>query len=120
MFQNKIEVNKRTGIPKNIQDTNKLTAKSLNKLNKENPGFSSKENKSTGNQSIICQLSTLSIRAKDESPEERKIRKKLLKGYRKERRIERKINTDAFKEESKRQSKIAINNRNNVQGNKIL
>lgn len=89
-------------------------------FNKENPGFTDREGKSVGKQSIISQLSTLSIRPKDESPEERRMRKKLLKEYRKERRIEKKMNTEAFKEEAKRQVKIVINNRNNVQGNKIL
>lgn len=37
-----------------------------------------------------------------------------------ERRIERKINTEAFKEEKKRQEKILLNNRQNIQGNRIL
>lgn len=76
--------------------------------------------KSMGGQSIISQLSTLSIRAKNESPEERKERKKLLKDYKRERRLEKKTNTEAFKEEKRRQIKISINNRNNVQGNKIM
>lgn len=120
MFQNKIEINKKTGIPKNILDLNKLTNKAIKKLNEENPGFLSNDCKSVGNQSIISQLSALSIRPKHELPEERKLRKQLLKEYRKERRIEKKINTEAFKEEAKRQIKISINNKNNVQGNKIL
>lgn len=89
-------------------------------FNQENPGFADKEGKSVGKQSIISQLSTLSIRPKDESPEERRTRKRLLKEYRKERRIEKKMNSEAFKEEAKKQIKIAINNRNNIQGNKIL
>lgn len=59
-------------------------------------------------------------RAKDETPEEKKERKRLLKEYRKERRIEKKANKEAFKEEKKRQEKIMMNNRNNVQGNKIM
>lgn len=71
-------------------------------------------------QSVISQLSTLSIRPKNEAPEDRKERKKALKDYRKERRLEKKLNSEAFKEEAKRQVKIVINNRNNVQGNKIL
>ncbi|KOB66735.1 Uncharacterized protein OBRU01_20817, partial [Operophtera brumata] len=40
--------------------------------------------------------------------------------YRKERRVEKKANKEAFKEEKKRQEKIMLNNRNNVQGNKIM
>lgn len=101
-------------------DSNKLTAKALIQLNNENGEYRSKDAKSSGGQSIISQLSTLSIRNKNETPEERRERKKNLKEYRKERRIEKKLNTAAFKEEAKRQIKVAINNRNNVQGNKIL
>lgn len=94
--------------------------KALNKLKDENPGFLSRDAKSMGSQSVISKLSTLSIRPKYESPEDKTNRKKLLKEYRKERRIEKKMNTEAFKEETKRQIKININNKNNVQGNKIL
>lgn len=95
----------------------------MNRLNEENDfaaGLNYKGPKSVGGQSIISQLSTLSIRPKNESPEERKERKRLLKDYKRERRLEKKANTEAFKEEKKRQIKIAINNRNNVQGNKIM
>ncbi|XP_049817052.1 protein LTV1 homolog [Aethina tumida] len=118
---NKIKINKRTGIPENVLDSNKLTTKALNKLNEEyDSQTNNKGPKSYGGQSIISQLSVLSIRDPNETPEEKKERKKALKEYRKERRIERKANKEAFKEEQKRQVKIAINNRNNVQGNKIL
>lgn len=120
IFQNKIEVTNKTGIPKNVLGSNKLSTAAVNMFNKQNPGFHSTDEKSFGNQSVISQLSSLSIRAKDESPEEKKLRKQLLKEYRKERRIEKKNNTAAFKEEIRRQVKIAMNNKNNVQGNKIL
>ncbi|CAH1977533.1 unnamed protein product [Acanthoscelides obtectus] len=116
----KIQIDKRTGIPKNVLGANKLTAQALNKLNEENGGYRSTDAKSHGGQSIISQLSELSIRPKDETPEERRDRKKQLKEYRKERRVEKKANSLAFKEEAKRQSKIVINNKNNVQGNRIL
>lgn len=62
----------------------------------------------------------ISFRPKDETPEEKKERKRLLREYRRERRLEKKANKDAFKEEKKRQEKILLNNRNNVQGNRIL
>lgn len=71
-------------------------------------------------QSVLSTLSVLSIRPKDETPEEKRERKRLLKEYRFERRAERKANTMAFKEEKKQQEKIKINNRNNVQGNRIV
>lgn len=71
-------------------------------------------------QSVLSTLSVLSLRPKDETVEEKRQRKKLLKEYRAERRIERKCNTEAFKDEKKRQSQIEINSRNNIQGNRIL
>lgn len=71
-------------------------------------------------QSVLTTLSVLSIRPKDETAEERQERKRLLREYRAERRIERKANSLAFKDEKKRQDKININNRNNLQGNKIV
>lgn len=71
-------------------------------------------------QSVLSTLSVLSLRPKDESAEEKHQRKRLLKEYRQERRIERKANAEAFKEEKLRQGHIEINNRNNLQGNRIL
>lgn len=76
--------------------------------------------KSLCDQSVLSTLSVLSIRPKDESLEEKRQRKRLLKEYRNERRIERKANQDAFKEEKKRQINICLNNKNNLQGNRIL
>lgn len=135
---NKIKIDKRTGIPKDVIDSNKLTAKALNRLDQENTGYQPKGPKSvagkfsTSNtltlfdwnrnlgQSVISQLSALSIRNKNETPEEKRDRKMALKEYRRERRLEKKQNSEAFKDEAKRQVKISINNRNNVQGNRIL
>lgn len=71
-------------------------------------------------ESVLSTLTVLSIRPKDETSDEKKDRKRLLKEYRKERRIEKKANKEVFKEEKKRQEKIMLNNRNNVQGNRIL
>lgn len=71
-------------------------------------------------QSVLSTLSVLSIRPKDETLEEKRQRKRLLKEYRTERRFERKGNQDAFKEEKKRQTQISLNSRNNLQGNRIL
>lgn len=119
----KIKINPKTGIPKDVlgNDT-KLTMKSLAKFNAMN-GIEEHEAQDDGRtnaESILSTLSVLSIRPKDESLEEKKDRKRLLKEYRKERRVEKKANKEAFKEEKKRQEKIILNNRNNVQGNKIL
>ncbi|XP_078037900.1 LTV1 ribosome biogenesis factor [Augochlora pura] len=117
----KIKVHSRTGIPKNILDASsgKLTAKNLAQFDQEN-----EKSKPRGPQSVAetmkSTLSILSIRPKNETSEDRKERKKALKEYRKERRIERKANSEAFKEEKKRQEKILLNNRQNVQGNRIV
>lgn len=92
----------------------------MNELNKQNTELGNNGTKSVEGQSVISQLSQLSIRPKDESAQERRDRKKLLKEYRRERRLEKKLNSLAFKEEKERQIKININDRNNVQGNKIL
>ncbi|XP_026728506.1 protein LTV1 homolog [Trichoplusia ni] len=118
---NKIQLNSR-GLPKDaLGKDNKLTAKSLAKFNAMNDaGSSTDDDERTNAETILSTLSVLSIRPKDESPEEKKERKRLLKEYRKERRIEKKANKEAFKEEKKRQEKIMLNNRNNVQGNRIL
>lgn len=71
-------------------------------------------------QSVLSTLSVLSIRPKDETVEEKRQRKRLLKEYRTERRFERKGNQEAFKEEKKRQTHISLNKQNNIQGNRIL
>ncbi|CAD7012308.1 unnamed protein product [Ceratitis capitata] len=117
----KIEIDPKTGLPTNVLrngDNNQLTEKALAKL--DNGAFSSGGPKSLCNKSLISTLSVLSIRPKDETPEEKRERKRLLKEYRLERRIERKANTEAFKEEKKRQTHVKINQNCNQQGSKIV
>ncbi|CAK9821114.1 Protein LTV1 homolog [Anthophora plagiata] len=117
----KIKVDSRTGIPKHVLDgsSKKLTAKTLAQFDQQNESCKSKGPQSVA-ETMKSTLSMLSVRPKDETAEERKQRKKALKDYRKERRVERKANSEAFKEEKKRQEKILLNNRQNIQGNKIL
>ncbi|XP_039749446.1 protein LTV1 homolog [Pararge aegeria] len=119
-----IKINPKTGIPEGaLEKQNKLTLKSLAKFNAENKGDSneaSDDDGLTNADTILSTLSVLSIRPKEETQEEKKERKRLLKEYRKERRVEKKANKEAFKDEKKRQEKIMMNNRNNVQGNRIL
>lgn len=68
----KIQINPKTGIPILKQ---RLTAQALKSLdNKDTPKYSSK--------SVISALSMLSIRPKDETPEEKLKRKKALKEFR--------------------------------------
>uniref|UniRef100_A0A2M4A2Q8 Protein LTV1 homolog n=1 Tax=Anopheles triannulatus TaxID=58253 RepID=A0A2M4A2Q8_9DIPT len=115
----KIQINAKTGLPANVlgAEGDKLTIKSLAKLQQD--GSKSGGPKSLCDESVISTLSVLSIRPKDETPEEKRERKKLLKEYRCERRIERKANTQAFKEEKKIQEKVKINNQVNA-GKRIL
>ncbi|KAG6453865.1 protein LTV1 homolog [Manduca sexta] len=119
----KIQINPKTGMPKDtLGNDNKLTIKSLAKFNAINEAGDqdSDEDGRTHAESVLSTLSVLSLRPKDESAEEKKERKRLLKEYRRERRVEKKANKEAFKEEKKRQEKIMMNNKNNVQGNRIL
>lgn len=118
----KIQVNPKTGLPKNILDGDqpgKLTQKSLAKLALEEEK-SLDGPKSLCAESVMTTLSVLSLRPKDETPEEKRERKKLLKEYRNERRIEKKSNKVAFNEERLRQNMLQINAKNNLQGNKIV
>ncbi|XP_063388030.1 protein LTV1 homolog [Cydia fagiglandana] len=118
----KIRINPATGIPKDVLGSDsKLTARSLAKFNAlQHAGDDDDDDAETNAETVLSTLSVLSLRPKDETPEEKKERKRLLKEYRKERRVEKKANKEAFKEEKKRQEKILLNNRNNVQGNRIL
>lgn len=118
----KIQIDHKTGLPKNVLDGDqkgKLTIKSLSKLAHEEDS-SSGGPKSLCAESVISTLSVLSLRPKDETPEEKRERKKLLKEYRNERRIEKKSNKLAFNEERLRQNLLQINAKNNLQGNKII
>ena len=117
----KISIDPKTGLPANVLrggDNNQLTAKALSKL--EAPTKLAEGPKSLCAKSMLSTLSVLSIRPKDETPEEKKERKRLIREYRTERRIERKANAEAFKEENKRQIQIKLNQRSNQQGKKIL
>nr|CAG4643314.1 EOG090X08PQ [Ilyocryptus agilis] len=114
----KIKVCAKTGVPLDVLGKPGLTRKYLNQLDHE-AGLCD-DGKCADTRSIISSLSTISIRAKDETPEQRKERKQLVKEYRRERRTEKKANTIAFKEEKKLQEKQALNNRINVHGMKLM
>merc|ERR1712137_1395770 len=106
----KITVDPKTGIPRNVLGKPGLTKKFLDQFNEAT------NDRDGDTQSMISTLSTISIRPKDETPEQRKERKMLVKEYRKERRMEKKANSLAFKEEKLRQEKQNLNNRVNVSG----
>jgi protein LTV1 len=133
----------KTGVPLNVLGKPGLTKKFLDQLDQQTDG--TKKNYAD-TQSIISTLSTISIRPKDETPEQRTERKRLVKEYRQvlsdsyfflikyfkkylmigflffkqERRKEKKTNSLAFKEEKKLQEKQHINNRKNISGIKLL
>ena len=117
----KIKIDRKTGIPKNVLNgpSDKLTAKSLAQFDSIN-GKGMQRGPLSVAETLKSIVSELSVRPKDETPEERKERKQVLKLYRRERKIERKANTEAFKEEKKRQEKIMLNNKKNIQGNRIV
>lgn len=117
----KIEVNPKTGMPMNVlsnDQAGKLTEKSLAKLNNEATSVITGP-KSLCAESVLSTLSVLSIRPKDETPEEKRERKKLLKEYRTERRFEKKANRLAFNEERLKQHATNMNQKNNLQANRI-
>uniref|UniRef100_A0A182R1E6 Protein LTV1 homolog n=1 Tax=Anopheles farauti TaxID=69004 RepID=A0A182R1E6_9DIPT len=116
----KIQINPKTGLPENVlgPEGGKLTMKSVAQLEQHGTDKPSGP-KSLCDGSVISTLSVLSLRPKDETPEEKRERKKLLKEYRAERRIERKANTLAFKHEKQLQEKSKINSQRNA-GQKIV
>lgn len=95
----KIRINPKTGVPILQQ---RLTAQALKSLD-------NKDTLKSDSKSVISALSMLSIRPKNETPEEKLKRKKALKEFRQERRVERKANTLAFKEQKKKMEKELIN-----------
>lgn len=68
----------KTGIPLNVLGKPGLTKKFLDQLDQETGA----KKDCVETQSIISTLSTISIRPKDETPEQRKDRKLLVKEYR--------------------------------------
>ncbi|XP_067120677.1 protein LTV1 homolog [Centruroides vittatus] len=123
-----IKLSQKTGVPINVLANRGLTKQQLKKLQKShvNDGDSSDDNESCedrcDNQSTVyTRHSTAStVRSKNETPEERRARKALIKKIRKERRAEKKCNKLAFKEEKKRQEKIAQNILHNLQSVKLV
>nr|CAG4644080.1 EOG090X08PQ [Lepidurus arcticus] len=115
----RIRVSGKTGIPFDVLGKPGLTKKFLDELNEANKQTGPKGD-TVETESILSTMSTMSIRPKDETPEDRRLRKQALKEFRRERRIEKKSNTLAFKEEKKRQEKFVINNRVATLGAKIV
>lgn len=115
----KIQINSSTGIPKGVisDEKQKLSNKALVKLQRQAAG-DDEMNPHGVPESVISTLTALSFRPKDETPEEKRERKKLVKEHRLDRRMERKANTIAFKQEKVRQDKIKATN--SLKTNKIV
>ncbi|XP_058789809.1 protein LTV1 homolog [Phymastichus coffea] len=110
-----IKINTKTGIPTNSEQC----LRNIRAVNLP-PELRSTIQKSMNSQRTCTLNKSVYSRPKNESPEERRQRKQLVKDERKERRKERKINLLAFKEEEKKQKKILLNKNQNIQGNRIL
>jgi len=108
-----IVLSSKSGVPKDVLGRG-LTAAALKQLDLENDQGCEDDMKS-----VRSRMSTVSIRPKHETVEEKKARKSELKNLRKERREEKKANTQAFKSEKIRQEKVNLNLKNNLQGIKI-
>lgn len=112
----RVKVDPRTGIP---VDKPGLTAANLKKLNHGNLLSSDSRDEDeqtmmTGTKSVTSLLSKMSVRTKDETPEEKKVRKSVVKELRRERRQEKKANRLAFKQEEKRLHQEAVNVHQNL------
>jgi len=112
----RIELHPRTGLP--ILDKPGLTARKLAELDALNEESERRARQSEGapydSRSIassrVSQLTALSQRSKNETPEERKQRKAALKEFRRERRAEKKANRLLFKTEEIKQHKQEVTN----------
>lgn len=110
----RVKVDPRTGMP--VDSKPGLTAANLKKLNQGTLSMMRDEDEMTmtTHKSVTSLLSKMSVRTKDESPEEKKARKSLVKELRRERRQEKKANRLAFKQEEQRQHREAVNVRQNL------
>ncbi|CAL8131702.1 unnamed protein product [Orchesella dallaii] len=112
--KNLIKVSGRTGIPVGVLGKGGLTKDNLKVLDEK---YNEEHGVPERRQTIMSGMS--SIRSKNETTQERRERKQLVKEHRRERRLERKANTDAFKDEKKRLEKVRLNIKANVQGLKL-
>ena len=110
----------RSGMPKDVlgRGGSGLTASALKRFDLETGAADAFANHDT--RTLVSRVSELSIRNKHETLQEKRDRKKAFREHKRERRLEKKANQQAFKDEKQLQSKNEMNNRNNVQGVKIV
>ncbi|RWS16900.1 protein LTV1-like protein [Dinothrombium tinctorium] len=112
----KLKIDPKTGIPVGVFDKAVLSKKNLKQFESEQKRDDLDDCRSLRS-SIISEMS---VRPKNETPEERKARKEALKEYKRERREEKKANKTAFKLESQRQNKEVLNLRNRLKAVKLV
>lgn len=103
--QKLIRVSVRSGIPLDVLPPRGPTAKQAERMSRIND-------------SDLPRAAT-QPRSREESTEERRVRKQAVREERKERRAEKKANKTAFKQEKVRQEKQMLNLRTNIQGLKL-
>ncbi|KAB5523614.1 hypothetical protein PHYPO_G00154620 [Pangasianodon hypophthalmus] len=103
--QKQIRVSSKTGIPLDVLPKSGLTARQVERMERIND-------------SDLPRVST-QPRSREESKEDRKLRKQAIREERKERRVEKKANKVAFKQEKQKQEKQMVSLRANVQGMKL-
>ncbi|XP_058237148.1 protein LTV1 homolog isoform X2 [Hemibagrus wyckioides] len=103
--QKQIRVSSKTGIPLDVLPRRGPTARQVERMERIND-------------SDLPRVST-QPRCREESKEDRKLRKQAIKEERKERRVEKKANKVAFKQEKQKQEKQMVSLRANVQGMKL-
>lgn len=116
-MQNPIKISGKTGLPQDVFGKG-LTASALRQLDAQNGGPGGARDHETA--TLTSRVSELSVRNRHETTDEKRARKAAFKEYKRERRLEKKANQQAFKDEKARQEKDGINNRRNVQGQKIV
>ncbi|XP_060716051.1 protein LTV1 homolog isoform X2 [Tachysurus vachellii] len=103
--QKQIRVSNKTGIPLDVLPQRGLTARQVERMERIDD-------------SDLPRVST-QPRSREESKDDRKLRKQAIKEERKERRMEKKANKVAFKQEKQKQEKQMVSLRAKVQGMKL-
>lgn len=103
-----IKISSKIGIPVGVLHSSGLNASVLKALDVE-----------TSTNTTPSVKGLMPKRSKDETAEEKRNRKRIIKEQRRDRRIEKKANTTAFKEEKKRQIKVMLNLQQNLTGIKL-
>lgn len=111
--KDKVQLSSRTGLP--VKDKGGLSRQGLKRLEQE-LGEEEDDRDETRSRTSVAS----SIRPKNETPEERRLRKAQVRALRKERRQEKKANSLAFKAEELRQEKAMANVRKNLTSMRLM